>query len=138
MHGLWGVVITCTSVANRNLKLINHKLNTSKFWWLCLIMKHLLVPTSVANRNLHVINQTQSRSSPCTHASLRNQVHVQCNLDYPDLVYPDPRLSGLAGDQKVHYHACAEGVASDLLWVWSQVERWATDSADLPWAKLAY
>ena len=34
-----------------------------------------------------------------------------------------PRLSGLAGDKKVHYHACAEGVASDLLWVWSQVER---------------
>ena len=43
---------------------------------------------------------------------------VQCNLDYPD-----PRLSGLAGDQKIHYHACTEGVASDLLWVWSQVER---------------
>ena len=21
---------------------------------------------------------------------------VQCNLDYPDLVYPDPQLSGLA------------------------------------------
>ena len=63
---------------------------------------------------------------------------VQCNLDYPDLVYPDPRLSGLAGDQKVHHHACAEGVASDILWVWSQAERWATDSADLPWAKLAY
>ena len=33
------------------------------------------------------------------------------------------RLSGLAGDQKVHYHACTEGMASDLLWVWSQVER---------------
>ena len=26
--------------------------------------------------------------------------HIQCNLDYPDLVYLDPRLSGLAGDQK--------------------------------------
>ena len=49
-------------------------------------------------------------------------LHVQCNLDYPDLVYPDPQLSGLAGDQKVHHHACAEGVANDLLWVWSQVE----------------
>ena len=59
---------------------------------------------------------------------------IQCNLDYPDLVYPDPRLSGLAGDQNIHYHACAEGVASDLLWVWSQIEWWATDSADWPWA----
>ena len=48
---------------------------------------------------------------------------VQCNLDYPDLVYPDPRLSGLAGDQILHYHACAEGVTNDILWVWSQVER---------------
>ena len=25
---------------------------------------------------------------------------IQCNLDYPDLVYPELRLSGLAGDQK--------------------------------------
>ena len=32
-------------------------------------------------------------------------------------------ISGLAGDQKIHYHACAEGVANDHLWVWSQVER---------------
>ena len=48
---------------------------------------------------------------------------VQCNLDYPDLVYPEPRLSELAGDQKIHYHACVEGMANDLLWVWSQVER---------------
>ena len=30
------------------------------------------------------------------------------------LVYPEPRLSRLAGDQKIHYHTCAEGVASDL------------------------
>ena len=45
---------------------------------------------------------------------------IQCNLDYPDLVYPGPRL---AGDQKIHYHACAEGVANDHLCVWSQVER---------------
>ena len=42
---------------------------------------------------------------------------IQCNLDYPD-----PRLSGLAGDQKMHYYACAEGVVSDLLWVWSHIE----------------
>ena len=49
--------------------------------------------------------------------------HIQCNLDYPDLVYPDSRLSGLASDQILHYHACAEGVANDILWVWSQVER---------------
>ena len=55
--------------------------------------------------------------------ALGGLISLQCNLDYPDLVYPDPRLSGLAGDQKIHYHACAEGVANDLLWVWSQVER---------------
>ena len=41
-----------------------------------------------------------------TVAILRSKHHLlQCNLDYPDLVYPEPRLSGLAGDQKVHYHA---------------------------------
>ena len=40
-------------------------------------------------------------------------IAVQCNLDYPDFVYPDPQLSRLAGDQKVHYHACAEDVAND-------------------------
>ena len=44
-------------------------------------------------------------------------MYVQCNLNYLDLVYPDPRLSGLAGDQKVHYHACTEGEANDLLWM---------------------
>ena len=44
-------------------------------------------------------------------------MYVQCNLDYPDLIYLDPRLSGLAEDQKVHYHACVEGEANDLLWV---------------------
>ena len=27
---------------------------------------------------------------------------VQCNLDYPDLVYLEPRLSGLALDQQIH------------------------------------
>ena len=43
--------------------------------------------------------------------------YVQCNLDYLDLVYLDPQLPGLAGDQKIRYHACAEGVANDLLWV---------------------
>ena len=48
--------------------------------------------------------------------------NLQCNLNYPDLVYPDPQLSGLAGDQKMHYYTCAEGVASDLLWVWSHIE----------------
>ena len=48
--------------------------------------------------------------------------YVQCNLDYLDLVYLDPQLPGLAGDQKIRYHACAEGVANDLLWVWSQVK----------------
>ena len=43
---------------------------------------------------------------------------IQCNLaDYPDLVYLEPRLSRLAGDQKLHYHACAEGMANDLLYL---------------------
>ena len=45
---------------------------------------------------------------------------AQCNLDYPDLIYLEPQLSGLAGD---HYHTCVEGVANDLLWVWLQVEQ---------------
>ena len=48
---------------------------------------------------------------------------VQCNLDYPNLVYPDPRLFRQARDQKIHYHAYTEGVANDLLWVWLQVEQ---------------
>ena len=26
-------------------------------------------------------------------------LRMQCNLDYPDLVYPEPRLSGFARDQ---------------------------------------
>ena len=49
-----------------------------------------------------------------------------------------PRLSrtSIIRTQKIHYHACAEGVANELLWVWSQVERQATDSVDLPWTKL--
>ena len=66
------------------------------------------------------------------------QIMLQCNLDYPDLVYLDPRLSRLARDQKIHYHTCTEGMASVLLWVWSQIEWWAMDSAYLPWAKLTY
>ena len=28
-----------------------------------------------------------------------SQTRVQCNLDYPDLIYPEPRLSGLTGHQ---------------------------------------
>ena len=28
------------------------------------------------------------------------------------------QLSGLAGDQQIHYYACAEGVTDDLMWVW--------------------
>ena len=43
---------------------------------------------------------------------------VQCNLDYPDLIYPEPQLSGLARDLKIHYHASTEGVIDDLWWVW--------------------
>ena len=46
---------------------------------------------------------------------------LQCNLDCPDLVYPEPRLSGLAEatrDQQIHYYACAEGIVDDVLWVW--------------------
>ena len=53
----------------------------------------------------------------------KSLIVLQCNLDYPDLVYPEPRLSGLVGDKKIHYHACTEGLANDLLWVWSQLER---------------
>ena len=62
-------------------------------------------------------------------------ITVQCNLDYPDLVYPEPRLSGLARDLQIHYHACTEGVTDDLLWVWLQIERWAMDSTGLSWPK---
>ena len=62
-------------------------------------------------------------NSRATATNRLEHIKVQCDIDYLDLVYPDPRLSGLAGDQKVHYHVCAEGVASDLMWVWSQVER---------------
>ena len=40
---------------------------------------------------------------PCNFNALPMMLHVQCNLDCPDLVYLDPRLSGLAGDQKMHY-----------------------------------
>ena len=46
---------------------------------------------------------------------------VQCNLDYLDLVYPEPRLSGLARDPQIHYYACAEGVAGDPWGVWRQL-----------------
>ena len=28
-------------------------------------------------------------------------------------LYMQPRLSRLAGDQKIHYHTCAEGMAND-------------------------
>jgi hypothetical protein len=50
-------------------------------------------------------------------------IQVQCNLYYPDLVYPEPQLSGLAEDHmKLHHYACAEGVTDDILWVWLQVE----------------
>ena len=56
------------------------------------------------------------------HVSPRYMYIIQCNLaDYPDLVYPEPRLSRLAGDQKLHYHACAEGMANDLLYLFMGV-----------------
>ena len=48
---------------------------------------------------------------------------VLCNLNYPDLVYLDPRLFGLAGDQEIRYLTCTEDMANDLLWMWSQVEQ---------------
>ena len=48
-----------------------------------------------------------------------NGSNIQCNLNYPDLIYPEPRLSGLAGDQKIHYHACAEGMANDPVTGWT-------------------
>ena len=56
------------------------------------------------------------QAAPELQSHKQSEISVQCNLDYPD-----PRLSGLAGDQNIDYHACAEGVASDLLWVWSQI-----------------
>ena len=36
------------------------------------------------------------------------------------------QLSGLAGDQQIHYYACAEVVTDGLMWMWWQVERNAT------------
>ena len=33
-----------------------------------------------------------------------SQNRVQCNLDYPNLVYPEPRLSRLVGHQTMYYH----------------------------------
>ena len=50
-------------------------------------------------------------------SGLVSSYKLQCNLNYLDLVYPKPWLSRLAGHQKIHYHACAEGLANDLLWV---------------------
>ena len=37
-------------------------------------------------------------------------VLVQCNLDYPDLAYPVPRLSELSPAQQVYLCACVEGM----------------------------
>ena len=39
-------------------------------------------------------------------------------LDYPDLVYLEPRLSGHGQVLHIHWYACAEGVAKDYLGVW--------------------
>ena len=38
-----------------------------------------------------------------------------CNLDYRVLIHPEPRLSGLAGDQKIHYYECADGIANGVV-----------------------
>ena len=57
-----------------------------------------------------VTNTTNSRTCVCT-------MYVQCNLDCPDLVYPEPQLS-----QKIHYYACTEGVINDLLWMWLHID----------------
>ena len=60
---------------------------------------------------------------PETIVTSTTKLSVQCNLDYPDLVYPEPRLSGLARYLKRQYYTCAEGVTDDPLWVWLQIER---------------
>lgn len=38
--------------------------------------------------------------------------YAQCNLDYPDLNYPAPQLSGYSKTQVVHWYASAEGGVS--------------------------
>ena len=56
---------------------------------------------------------------------------VQCNLDYPE-----PQLPGLDGHQKIHYHACAEGMTNALCGCGYMLsdEPWALQA--LPWPKL--
>ena len=49
---------------------------------------------------------------------------LQCNLDYPDLIYPEPRLSRLAWDPQIHYYACTEGMADEILGGVATVEQW--------------
>jgi hypothetical protein len=57
---------------------------------------------------------------------------IHCNL-----VYPEPRLFGLAGDLKIHYYACAEGVTNDLCgFGYGLSDELYTDSTGLPWPKL--
>ena len=43
-----------------------------------------------------------SKECPWMVSSDLIHIEVQCNLDYLDLVYPEPRLSGLARDQQIH------------------------------------
>ena len=47
---------------------------------------------------------------------------VQPRLSRPHLSGPSIIRTSWRPENTVHYHACAEGVASVLLWVWSQIE----------------
>ena len=35
----------------------------------------------------------------------------------PDLIYLEPRLSGLAGDQQMYYYTCKKDIANDVVTV---------------------
>ena len=39
----------------------------------------------------HILNQTY-----------KMYMQVQCNFDYPDLIYPEPQLFELSWDQQIH------------------------------------
>lgn len=67
----------------------------------------------------YIIRASRSKPNSCHqyHKQPYLGMYVQCNLDCPDLVYPEPQLS-----QKIHYYACTEGVINDLLWMWLHIE----------------
>ena len=68
-----------------------------------------------------LMTMTKTEASACyrqaTHTVQPRTSFVR-NIDYPE-----HRLSRLAGDQEIYYYTCAEDVANDSLWVWSQVEQ---------------